>query len=56
MVSTRNPRYSLSTEIKNHKFCGFKTDLCNHHSYKPGHIPTLAEGVDKATCTTIIMG
>ena len=36
-------RYSLSTEIKDYKFLGFKINLCNHHSYKPGHIPAYAK-------------
>ena len=38
-LSTRNPRHSLSINIK---FWRFKTPLCNHHSPKPGYIPGLA--------------
>ena len=33
-VSTRNPRHSLSIDIK---FRRFKTPVSNHHSPKPGH-------------------
>ena len=37
-VSTRNPRHSLSVDIKLWKF---KTPLCNHYSPKPEHIPVI---------------
>ena len=37
-VYKESPRHYLSLEIEDHKIQKFKTDLCNHHPLKPGHI------------------